>query len=94
MILHRDHVARRVYYDPVCEIRGPDGRYCAQLAVSASLVPSGNPEFLREYRSRCRDHADPHAPLLCLACKGDIEGTHPTRCWRCAGGPMKGTQQS
>jgi len=75
-------IARRVRYDPVCEHRGPDG-YCRALAITADLVPSGNPESLRDYRSRCGDHAAEGSPRVCLVCQLPNVGPDPQRCSDC-----------
>lgn len=82
MTLDSALVISRVRNDPVCEHRD-DGGYCPKLSVSAVVAQSGNPASLRDYRSRCADHADPAAPRVCLGCRTIHDGRGP-RCRSCS----------
>ena len=81
--MNPEHVRRCVGWDPVCTYRSADATYCRGLSVSAVLVPSGDPEAVRDYRARCPEHAPAEAPRFCLTCRSRNDDADGYRCASC-----------
>ena len=69
---------------PTCEHRITGRRWCPRIAPSAVVVNAGSTDPLRNLSPRCRDHAIPGIPRICLSCREENRSPDEWHCVRCA----------